>query len=166
MSRDYPHLHDTPFPRVDTVDAYSYANNEDYAVLSEKGNAKLLAVPWSADYLETVGFESDAERDAWFADAPGRSLALTDTMCRVPAETVAVPVPYGDAVVYNYIVIDKPTPPVDYATDGGITRYGNSIGASLRISCLSEDITRWLKPQCRSISKTRLPIIPICSRPT
>lgn len=123
MSRDYPHLHDTPFPRVDTVDAYSYANNEDYAVLSEKGNAKLLAVPWSADYLETVGFESDAERDAWFADAPGRSLALTDTMCRVPAETVAVPVPYGDAVVYNYIVIDKPTPPVDYATDGGITRY-------------------------------------------
>ncbi len=63
---DFPHLKDTRFPNFDTVDVYKFQNTFDYMRWLPETKIKLVNVLWNSDYNDTVKFDTNTERDAYF----------------------------------------------------------------------------------------------------
>lgn len=80
---------------------------------------KLCSVPWQENYENVVEFSNKEERDQYFNNLAGNDMSLNSGF-RVVDNFIKVPIPYFNAIRYNYIVIDYPIPtsenmPVDYA---------------------------------------------------
>ena len=116
---DYPHMNDTNFPNIDTVDVYKFQNNFDYARWQGKISIKLLNVLWNSNYADVPGFVNDDERDSWFDKQEGLIKTLESGFNITPDNKVRIPVPYNDAYRFNYLVVDMPMQtsslqPIDY----------------------------------------------------
>ncbi len=116
------------FPNLDNVDVYRYDNTLDYSRFKPTARLKMCNVPWCGDYENTVKFEDDAARDAWF-DALEGAVVNLDTMFNVkPDGASKVPVPVTSAQGYNYLVVDLPRmtsdeQPLAYAAGERKRRY-------------------------------------------
>lgn len=107
---EFPHLNDTPFPNLDTVDVYEYQNDFDYTRWVPNTKLKLVNVRWNGDYNDVVKFENDEARDAYFdelASDPDCTVIL-NTNVRMDKSQIKVPIPFDKAVQYNYLVVDIP----------------------------------------------------------
>lgn len=108
----FPHLDGaTPFPG-DGAHVYGqYVNTYDYHMWTPNTKIKLCRVKWRDDGRDTVKFEDDAARDAWFDALDGEAVTLDTSMYIARADTdgVKIPVPYMTAQRYNYLVVDFTT---------------------------------------------------------
>ena len=129
---DFPHLKDTRFPNLDTVDVYKFQNTFDYMRWLPETKIKLVNVLWNSDYNDTVKFDTNIERDGYF-DAISDYYALqleTDQRMLPDAErgmSVKLPIPFDVAARYNYLYIDYPIATgenlIDYENDNGVRRW-------------------------------------------
>ena len=124
----FPHLDDTKFPDLDTVDVYRYRNTFDYNRWEADTKIRLVNVLFNSDYQDVVKFDTDAERDAYFDSLKGYSQTLTTAFQVAPNDTVKLPIPYGVMVRYNYLYVDLPmytseAQPIDYEDKRRIRRY-------------------------------------------
>lgn len=109
----FPHLKDAPTAFGPGRELYEQIPGEfDQGRWAEaQAHAKLMCVPWCGDYDNVVAFASDEARDEWIDSQAGHSF---DTDWRRPPEgTYKVEVPYTTALLYNYLVLDFPTPTSD-----------------------------------------------------
>lgn len=116
---EFPHMNDTKFPDIDTVNVYKYQNNFDYGRWTGKVSIKLVNVLWNSDYADVVSFDDDKKRDEWFDAQKGLIKTLESGFNITPDNYVKIPVPYNDAYRFNYLVVDMPMQtsveePIDY----------------------------------------------------
>lgn len=109
----YPHLDDTEFPDVETVDVYEYENEYDYSRWTENVRIKLCNVPWESDGSNAVKFDNEEERDKWFDNLEGETKEFPSMFHEMPKQNVKVPVPFPVAMTYNYVVVDIPVMPTE-----------------------------------------------------
>ena len=106
---NFPHLTDTAFPDLKTVDVYKFQNNFDYTRWVAKTRIKLCNVAWNSDYTDIVNFESASARDLWFDDLANVWTTELETEAHiVPDSYVKLPIPYDVMARYNYLFIDLP----------------------------------------------------------
>lgn len=106
MKHDFPHISDTTFPDISTVNVYKHENVFDYEQYTDSVKLKMMNVSWCGDYDNAVYFESVAARDEWFDNASGLVLELS-TMFRLYADgEIKVDVPIDEAMLYNYLYVD------------------------------------------------------------
>lgn len=139
---DFPHMQDTAFPHIDTVDVYKYKNELDYGRYDySQMDIMVCTVPWdmgeahignrTIDGIGNVVYFGDTDtRDAWFD-------AIPDTECFRWAtkfkelhrdETLDVPLPFDVAAKYNYVVVSyhlfaNDGSPLQYETDKGLRKW-------------------------------------------
>lgn len=130
----FPHLRDTDFPNIGTVDVYEFVNEFDYTRWGEGTTLKLCNVIWNSDYRDVVAFESERERDSYFDNLKGTYEISLETQARmVPDGTIKLPLPYDVAARYNYMFVDMPIAtsneyPLDFERTDGVRRWYFFIG--------------------------------------
>lgn len=142
---NFPHIRDTQFPDLQTVDVYRFANTFDYTRWNEDTVVRCVNVLWNSDYKDVVKFETDTARDNWFDNITDfYAIELAQAARIVPDNYVKLPIPYDVLARYNYLYIDIPIAtsedaPLDYETSSGIRRWYFFID---RISYLSPNSTQ------------------------
>ena len=125
----FPHLSDTSFPDLPTVNVYQFQNTFDYSRWNEKSKIKLCNVLWNSEYADVVKFDTDVKRDTWFDSLDDVwTLELRTSARIVPEGFVKLPVPYDVMARYNYLFVDMPIATseehqIDYENNGGIRRW-------------------------------------------
>ena len=124
----FPHLDDTEFPDIDTVDVYGYKNDFDYDRWEDNTKVRLCNVLWSSDYSNVVKFDDDEQRDAWFDSLDSFVVDLKTAFNVAPDNSTKIPVPYQVATRYNYLYVELPVmtstdAPIDYETDRRTKRF-------------------------------------------
>lgn len=125
----FPHLSDTSFPDLPTVNVYQFQNTFDYSRWNEKSKIKLCNVLWNSEYADVVKFDTDLQRDTWFDSLDDIwTLELRTSARIVPEGFVKLPVPYDVMARYNYLFVDMPIATseehqIDYENNGGIRRW-------------------------------------------
>lgn len=119
---EYPHINDTKFPNLNTVDVYQFENDFEYARYTGKVAVKLCNVLWNSNYADVVKFEDDTARDIWFDNLSGVVKTLESGFVFAPELSLRIPIPYMDAYRYNYLVVKVPiitsaNNPVDYENE-------------------------------------------------
>lgn len=124
----FPHLKgSTSFPGVDNVDVYKYRNEFDYSRWGDDVRYTVVNVPWCGDYDNVVAFRDEAERDAYLDGLDGAR--YDSSMVHVkPGTSIKLPIPIDNAQLYNYLIVDLPTPtspgdPIAGAEGDRISRY-------------------------------------------
>lgn len=106
-TRNYPHISDTNFPDLNTVNAYKYRQEFDYSRYEISTTAHLCTVPWRSDYADVVYFDDEAARDAYFNGIFEDEGVALPTMFRLyDSGSLKIEVPIDVAQKYNYLVID------------------------------------------------------------
>ncbi len=128
MSNKFPHLSDTKYPGVQTVNPYRFSNNFDYSRWKPGTRLKLCNVNWCGDYENTVKFSDDAARDKYFDTIPGEFVELESEMRILPGQSIKLPVPFDELVRYNYLSVDFSTAtsdsnPINYETAKHLRRF-------------------------------------------
>jgi len=125
----FPHLSDTSFPDLKTVNVYQFRNTFDYSRWTEKTLIKLCNVLWNSSYSDVVKFDTDELRDSWFDSLNDSwTLELRQAASIVPEGYVKLPIPYDVMARYNYLYIDIPIitssdAPIDYENPNGLKRW-------------------------------------------
>lgn len=119
---DFPHINDTKYPDISTVDVYKFQNTFDYARWTGKVAFKLCNVLWNSNYADVPKFETDEKRDEWFDAVDGIVWTSESAFNNTPENSIRVPIPYNDAYRYNYLVVEMPMQtsdgnPIDYEND-------------------------------------------------
>lgn len=140
--REFPHLGDTRFPDLDSIDVYKYRNEFDYARYDySQMRITMCAVPWDMGEAHignrtisgignVVYFGSESERDAWFAAIPDSDCLRFSTKYKDlhTQNYIDLPIPFDVACRYNYIAVEyslfaNDDSPVDYEHDGGLRKW-------------------------------------------
>lgn len=117
-NREFPHLNDTKFPDLPTVDVYKYKNDIDYDIYEPKTKIKLMNVSWCGDYENAVYFETKEKRDEWLDKQNGIVRELS-TMFRLYASgDIKIDIPIDECMNYNYLVIDYGQAPLQTENSG------------------------------------------------
>lgn len=138
----FPHLSDSNFPDVQSVDVYKYANEFDYTRYdSMQMSMQLCTVPWDMGEAHignrtisgignVVFFESKEERDAWFAAIPDTECYRFETKFKElhRSNQIDVAIPFDVAAKFNYLVVDynlfaNDDSPVMYEKPDGLRRW-------------------------------------------
>lgn len=135
----FPHLDDTEFPDIDTVDVYEYENDFDYERWEDNTKVRLCNVLWSSDYSNVVKFDDDEQRDAWFDSLDSFVVDLKTAFNVAPDNSTKIPVPYQVATRYNYLYVELPVmtstdAPIDYETDRRTKRFYYFVDDLVQIS--------------------------------
>ena len=121
---DFPHLSDTDFPHLGTVDPYRRRVDFDYSRYDYEATAKLCRVTWPQDYRHVVNWASADARDAYFEGIDGETVELSQGFVRTQTDRIRVPVPYDVALTYNYVYMRVPQltegESIDYETPAGV----------------------------------------------
>lgn len=121
---DFPHLSETDFPHLGTVDPYRRRVDFDYSRYDYEATAKLCRVTWPQDYRHTVNWKSATARDAYFESIDGETVELSQGFVRTQTDRIRVPVPYDVALTYNYVYMRVPQltecEAIDYETAAGV----------------------------------------------
>lgn len=120
MSRNYKHINNNTLPSIDNIDVYSrseydYNNYKD----AKQMTIHLCSVPWDMGIVHVgnaqiggvgnvVYFDGGTEeRDAWF-DALEKQWTWSTNFRKFHGESekLKIPLPYDEAIYYNYAFID------------------------------------------------------------
>ena len=135
---EFPHLDDSRFPDLESVDVYKYRNELDYSRFDDvQMELTLCTVPWDmgeahvgARTISGIGnvvdFGSKAKRNAWFDNLPDSKCFRFSSKYRSLQRDneIIVPVPFDIASTYNYLYVHYPmmasdSSPLQYETTGG-----------------------------------------------
>lgn len=142
MAHEYPHLTDTQFPDLPSVDVYKYKNEFDYTRYdAAQMSIQMCTVPWDMGEAHignrtisgignVVYFEDKDARDAWFDAIPDTECYRFQTKFKElhRSNQIDVPVPFDVASKYNYLVIEynlfaNDNSPVEYEKSDGLRRW-------------------------------------------
>lgn len=130
----FPHLNDTNFPNIDSVNPYAqYMNDVNYDSYNSTVKIKPCNVRWNRDSTDRVKWDSDTERDIFFDNLKGHTYDLETVINIVPETTVKVPVPYYAFQGCNYLMVEtgilpNDTTPFDYGESGTLRYYFFIVG--------------------------------------
>lgn len=126
----FPHLAgETPgFPGADVRVYEQYPNAFDYHRWAADTQMTLCSVPWDGT-SNVVQWESDEDRDAWFAEVEGYRDTLQTEMRILPDGSLKVPLPFDASGLYNYVWVEFPVAtsaatPLDHEPTNGIRSWG------------------------------------------
>lgn len=116
---DFPHMKETAFPDLESVDVYKYQNEFDYSRYDEmQMHLQLCSVPWDmgeahigARTISGIGnvvwFETEEKRNKWFDSIPDSECYRFDTKYKAlhRDNEIIVPVPFEVASLYNYLAV-------------------------------------------------------------
>lgn len=80
--------------------------NASYASWSPDSRFRLVSVPWDSGYRNVVEFTSSQAQHDYFANLPG--LQVTKASMQRYGMPVRVDVPFNQASLYNYLVVEQP----------------------------------------------------------
>lgn len=142
MPRSFPHLNDSAFPDLESVDVYKYANDFDYSRYDAlQMQLQLCTVPWDVGEVRVgqsiipglgnvVYFETKAKRDKYFSDMTAADCYRFETKYKElhSALEIDIPVPFDVACKYNYLVVKynlfaNDTSLVAYEDAGGLREW-------------------------------------------
>ena len=105
MAQDFPGLPEN---------IYEYENGFNYSVWTPNTTILMCNVPWDSSYRDVVRFNSDKERDAYFASrsADGYAFTLNGLVYLRYGEPVRVNAPFDMVTRCNYMVVRNPLQPV------------------------------------------------------
>jgi hypothetical protein len=105
MAQDFPGLPE---------DIYEYENGFNYSVWTPNTSVVMCNVPWDSSYRDIVRFDTDSERDAYFASrsSDGYSFTLNGLVYLRYGEPVRVNAPFDMVTRCNYMVVRNPLQPV------------------------------------------------------
>lgn len=136
MTKRYPHITpNTGFPRVADANPYAqYPNTFDYTVWTPEVKLTLCRVPWDAE-RNIVGWNSASERNEWFNNLESTERVALNTEIHVlPQGSIKLPVPFATLSRYNYIWVEYPDMPVDYAQESAVREWGFFIQAPTQVA--------------------------------
>lgn len=95
-------------------DLYEYSSNFNYSVWTPNTQVNLCTVPWDSAYRDIVRFDSQEERDAYFASRflSGYSLDLKGFVYLRQGEPIRINMPFDMAQHCNYCVVRNQMQPV------------------------------------------------------
>lgn len=105
MAQDFPGLPEN---------IYEYENRFNYSVWTPNTSILMCNVPWDSSYRDVVRFDSDKERDAYFASrsSDGYAFTLNGLVYLRYGEPVRVNAPFDMVTRCNYMVVKNPLQPV------------------------------------------------------
>lgn len=136
MTKRYPHITpNTDFPGVNSVNPYAqYPNTFDYSVFTPEVKLTLCRVPWDGE-RNIVGWNSASERNSWFDNLEATEhVALTTEIHVLPQGSIKLPVPFATLSRYNYLWVEYPEMPVDYAQESAVREWGFYIQAPTQVA--------------------------------
>lgn len=145
-NHDYPHMSDTEFPDLQSVNVYKYENNYDYKQYGENTKIKLMNVSWCGDYDNTVYFETKEERDEWFDMQEGMVKELPSMFRLYSNGSIKIPLTIDEAMNYNYVMIDYGKLPSQYELSDNHRMYyfiNNMVQASPNATELNVSVDYW-----------------------
>lgn len=123
MTKKFRYIPDTEYPDVENVDVFGYpVGSFDFRQWGAETKINLLRVCWDSDYSNVVKFASDEERDAYIDNQTTETHKLESEQWLLADGTIRLPIPFDVALKSNYIAVDYPTPPVEYADENRINR--------------------------------------------
>lgn len=136
MAKNFPHISDSQFPDLDTVNVYKYTNDLDYARFnSDQMRIRLCAVPWDLGEARVgqrtisgvgnvVYFDDSSTRNAFFDNLQDSECYTFYTKYRKfhSDDYIKVPIPITALADYNYVEITYFTEP----TEGDPLEYENN----------------------------------------
>lgn len=139
---EFPHMKDTDFPHIDSVDVYKYKNEFDYSRFDDlQMQVQVCCVPWDmgeahigARTISGIGnivhFGSKEKRDEWFDSIPDTECFRWETKYKElhRDNEIIVPLPFDVASKYNYVVVSynlfaNDDSPVEYENDNGLRKW-------------------------------------------
>ena len=110
MAQDFPGLPEN---------IYEYENRFNYSVWTPNTTILMCNVPWDSSYRDVVRFNSDNERDAYFASrsSDGYAFTLNGLVYLRYGEPVRVNAPFDMVTRCNYMVVKNSIQPIS-PTDG------------------------------------------------
>ena len=145
-NHDYPHMSDTEFPDLQSVNVYKYENNYDYKQYGENTKIKLMNVSWCGDYDNTVYFETKEERDEWFDMQEGMVKELPSMFRLYSNGSIKVPLTIDETMDYNYVMIDYGKLPSQHELSDNHRMYyfiNNMVQASPNATELNVSVDYW-----------------------
>lgn len=108
MAQDFPGLPEN---------IYEYENRFNYSVWTPNTTILMCNVPWDSSYRDVVRFDSDKERDAYFASrtSDGYAFTLNGLVYLRYGEPVRVNAPFDMVTRCNYMVVKNSMQPVSPA---------------------------------------------------
>lgn len=105
MAQDFPGLPEN---------IYDYENRFNYSVWTPSTTVLMCNVPWDSSYRDVVRFDSDKERDAYFASrsSDGYAFTLSGLVYLRYGEPIRVSAPFDMVARCNYMVVKNPLQPV------------------------------------------------------
>lgn len=105
MAQDFPGLPEN---------IYEYENRFNYSVWTPNTTILMCNVPWDSSYRDVVRFDSDKERDAYFASraSDGYAFTLNGLVYLRYGEPVRVNAPFDMVTRCNYMVVKNSMQPV------------------------------------------------------
>lgn len=105
MAREFPGVPDN---------IYQYENTFNYSVWAPNSSILMCNVPWDSSYRDVVRFDTDRERDAWFASrsSDGYAFTLNGLVYLRYGEPIRVNAPFDMVTRCNYMVVSNPIQPV------------------------------------------------------
>lgn len=93
---------------------YEYENRFNYSVWTPNTNILMCNVPWDSSYRDVVRFDSDKERDDYFASrsTDGYAFTINGLVYLRYGEPVRVNAPFDMVTRCNYMVVKNPSQPV------------------------------------------------------
>lgn len=93
---------------------YEYENRFNYSVWTPNTSVLMCNVPWDSSYRDVVRFDSEKERDAYFASrsSDGYAFTLNGLVYLRYGEPVRVNAPFDMVTRCNYMVVGNPMQPV------------------------------------------------------
>lgn len=138
----FPHLDDTDFPNIDSVNVWQYENNFDYERYDyTQMRVTVCSVPWDMGEAHVgnrsisgignvVFFEDEAARDAWFSSIPDSNCFRFETKFKElhRDNQIIVPLPFDIASNYNYVTVEyslfaNDNSPIAYENAGGLRKW-------------------------------------------
>ena len=130
----FPHISDTSYPDVESIDAYKWQNQVDYSQYNQtQMTLGVCSVPWDVGLIHVgnaqigglgnvVMFDGKNDRDSWF-DSLGDSI-VKETKYRAYHDDgwVQVDIPYQNIIQYNYLWVEYTRLPVP-GSEGGKDRF-------------------------------------------
>ena len=110
MAQDFPGLPEN---------IYEYENRFNYSVWTPNTSILMCNVPWDSSYRDVVRFDSDKERDAYFASrsVDGYAFTLNGLVYLRYGEPIRVNAPFDMVTRCNYMVVKNPLQPVPPSGD-------------------------------------------------
>lgn len=124
MSVKFPHVGNDAYPHLDNVQPFRRTVPFDYERYDYTATIKLCSVSWTSDYAHVVNWQSEQQRDTYFAELAGHTVTLANGFTRTQLDSVRVNVPYDVALTYNYVFMQVPVltenQPINHETQDGI----------------------------------------------